>query len=550
MSQPGPPPGPSYPEPEDPEDTDDRPGAPRGRRLLVTLLVVVLVLAAAGAGFAAWQASRDDEPAADSGRDSSSQPRENGGDQGSSGDADLATFYDQQIDWQDCNGNDCGKLRVPLDYEDPDGEEIEIAVLRVPAQDEDNRIGAIVVNPGGPGGSGVQYASAGALQFGNDLTQRYDIVGFDPRGVGKSTALECLDTEELDEVVSFDPDPDDQAERRQFDQLMSDFGQGCLDESGELARHVSTIEAAKDMDVLRAALGQEKLDYLGASYGTFLGATYADLFPENVGKFVLDGAIDPSLSNEEMSLQQAEGFETALRAYVQDCVDGGDCFLGTSVEEGTRKIRAFFDRLEQAPLPTGVEDRPLTAGLGMIGTWLPLYVKSFWPQLTSALDNAMNNGDGGALLGLADLYLSRGDDGYTDNSMQVLYAVNCLDHNDYIKTDQVPSKFAKFEKASPTYGRSFAFSLSTCSNWPIKTGNKTEALDAAGAPPILVIGTTRDPATPLRWAEAMAEQLESGILVRRDGDGHTGFNQGNSCVDSTVVDYFVEDKVPDGDVSC
>jgi pimeloyl-ACP methyl ester carboxylesterase len=368
--------------------------------------------------------------------------------------------------------------------------------------------------------------------------------------VGRSNPLKCLTTDGIDTLLAADPDPDDQAERDRLDRLIQGFGNGCLSKSGDLARHVSTVEAAKDMDILRAALGQEKLDYLGASYGTFLGATYADLFPERVGRFVLDGAVDPSLSNEQLSLQQAGGFETALRAYVTDCVDQGGCILGGTLDEGLARIQRLLAETDQSPLPTSDEDRPLTEGWAMLGIWMPLYVKEFWPQLTSALEQAIVDRRGTGLLGLADLYASRGPDGYDDNSMEALYAVNCLDHSDSIPTAEVPSHFAQFEKSSPTFGRAFAFSLSTCANWPVQSGNVTEALDAKGAPPIVVIGTTRDPATPYRWAVALAGQLESGRLVTRDGDGHTGFQRGNSCVDDAVEDFLVAGKAPRDGLEC
>lgn len=528
-----------YPDPYEPEPR-------RGRtwvQAVALLLVLALVAGAAYALFQWWQ-GRADDPAAQP-TSSESETTDVPGPE----DPGLQAFYDQRLEWRDCSGNQCARFDVPLDYDEPQGERIKIAVLKVPAARKNARIGSLVVNPGGPGGSGIEYASAGSLQFGSRIASAYDIVGFDPRGVGESTAIDCLGTTGMDALVSFDPDPDDEQERDRLDELINDFGQGCVDNSGELAEHISTVEVARDMDVLRALLREDKLDYMGASYGTFLGATYADLFPQHVGRFVLDGAVDPSLSNKQLSLEQAEGFETALRAYVQDCVDQGDCYLGDSVEEGTAAIRAFFDQLERQPLPTG-EDRDLTAGLGMIGTWLPLYVKAFWTQLTDAMRAAMEEGNGSGLLALADLYLSRGTDEYTDNSMEVLYAVNCLDHNDYIETDEVPSHFDEFEEASPTFGRAFAFSLSTCSQWPIKSGNKTTALDAAGAPPIVVVGTTRDPATPLRWSVALADQLESGRLITRDGDGHTGFNQGNECVDSAVENFLLAGTVPPEDLKC
>jgi len=527
---------------------------PRRSPVLVGVIVGVLVFALAAAGFAGWRAiSGDDDPAASPATDTtpSPSPSPSATETGTPAGVDpaLARYYGQKLDWHTCGRDQCTLLKVPLDYAEPAGKTLDLAVLKVPAGSRSGRVGALVVNPGGPGGSGVSYAAAGSLQFGTPLSRAFDIVGFDPRGVGQSDPVKCVSTAELDALVAFDPDPDTQAERTEMDQLIHGFGQGCLDHSGDLARHMSTKEAARDMDILRAALGERKLNYLGASYGTFLGATYADLFPGHVGRFVLDGAIDPSLSNEQLSLAQAHGFETALRAYVQDCVDSGGCFLGGNVDEGVGRIQAFLGQVEKQPLPTG-ESRQLTEGLAMLGIWMPLYVKDYWEQLSSALQQAMNDQKGSQLLGLADLYTSRGPSGYTDNSMEALYAVNCLDHDDYIATSEVPAHFAQFVGASPTFGRAFAFGLSTCSQWPVQSGQHTVALHAPGAPPIVVIGTTRDPATPLAWAQALADQLESGQLITRDGDGHTGFQRGNSCVDEAVEGWLVRGTVPPADLKC
>jgi pimeloyl-ACP methyl ester carboxylesterase len=541
--------------PEQPPVSEPDPAgqAPRRSPVLIGMVVGVLVFAIATAGFVGWRAVSDaDQPAADSTPQATTPPASPSPSATESlpaTDPELARFYDQKLRWRDCGRDQCTVLTVPLDYDNPDAKTLDLAVLKVPAQDHDSKLGALVVNPGGPGGSGVSYAAAGSLQFGSALSRAYDIVGFDPRGVGQSDPLECIDTKQLDALVAFDPDPDTLAERNEMDQLIRGFGQGCLDHSGDLARHMSTKEAAKDMDILRAALGERKLDYLGASYGTFLGATYADLFPDHVGRFVLDGAIDPGLSNEQLSLAQAHGFETALRAYVKDCVDGGDCFLGRTVDDGVARIQAFLAQVEKTPLPTG-SDRQLTEGLAMLGIWMPLYIKDYWGQLSTGLKQAMNDGRGSALLSLADLYTSRGPSGFTDNSMEALYAVNCLDHDDYIQTPDVPSHFAEFEKASPTFGRAFAFGLSTCSQWPVKSGQHTTALHAAGAPPIVVIGTTRDPATPLAWAEALAGELESGRLITRDGDGHTAFQRGNSCVDDAVENFLIKGTVPKDGLKC
>jgi len=264
---------------------------------------------------------------------------------------------------------------------------------------------------------------------------------------------------------------------------------------------------------------------------------------------VLDGAIDPSLSTEQLALGQAHGFEIALRAYLQDCVDKGDCPLGDSVAAGFARIKGLLQQLDANPLPTSGA-RQLTEGLATFGIIMPLYLKAYWPLLTMSLKLALG-GNGAQLLQLSDQYSRRGPDGYTDNLMAVLYAVNCLDHgDDYVASSQIPRHFADFDKAAPTFGRTFAYGLSACAAWPVKSGNRTTVLDAAGAPPIVVVGTTRDPATPYEQAVALAKQLKSGVLVSRDGDGHTGFNKGNPCVDRAIEDYLVGGTVPKDGLSC
>ncbi len=509
------------------------------------VLVVLLVVSASGyAAWTAWSALRDDSAA---GR--LADPPEPSADADEPGyPAELARFYEQELDWRRCGESQCARLEVPLDYAEPEAATIELSVLRTPAQRRAQRVGQLVVNPGGPGGSGVDYAAGGPSTFGVPLSRYFDIVGFDPRGVGESTPLECADTETTDEFLSADPDPDTPAEVRRLDRLTREFGQGCLSRSGELARHMSTVEVAKDMDVLREALGEPQLDYLGASYGTLIGTTYAELFPDRVRRMVLDGAIDPSLSVKERSLGQAEGFETALRAYLQDCVQGENCVVGDSVDEGAARIKELLDQLDAEPLRTS-SGRPLTQALATYGIVLPLYVERLWPLLTVAL-RAAQEGNGDPLLQLSDQYTSRGINRYTDNSTAALLAVNCLDNDEGVAADKVPSQVAEFEKASPTFGRIFAYGLSTCESWPVDSGNRTRALAAKGAPPIVVLGTTRDPATPYRQSVALAEQLQSGVLVSRDGDGHTAFQQGNECVNRAVERYLVGGTVPRDGLSC
>jgi pimeloyl-ACP methyl ester carboxylesterase len=460
----------------------------------------------------------------------------------------LARYYDQAVEWSDCRETmQCAEVEVPLDYAHPDGEAITLSVLKVPAEDDDP-IGALLVNPGGPGGSGVDYAAAADDYFGEALRSSYDIVGFDPRGVGTSTPIDCLSDADLDEFVASDPDPDTPQEARRSDELMRAFGQGCLELSGDLTRHVSTEEAARDIDVLRGVLGQDRLAYFGASYGTYLGATYADLFPQRVGRMVLDGAIDPTMDSIDTSLVQAEGFEVALRAYVEHCVDGGSCFLGDTVDGALGSIRDLLDRVDAQPLP-GDGERMLTEGEAVLGIWAPLYNRDYWSALDAALKEALA-GRGKVLLSFADAYVGRGPDGYADNSSEALYAVNCLDHDDSVTLEEAAGLEDQFLEASPTFGRVFAFGLTACRSWSVHTGKGPEELTAPGADPIMVVGTSRDPATPLSWAEALADQLESGVLVRRDGDGHTGYLAGNECVDDAVESYLVSGEVPDGTVDC
>jgi pimeloyl-ACP methyl ester carboxylesterase len=463
--------------------------------------------------------------------------------------AALAAYYEQQLEWRSCrSGDQCTTVLVPLDYDEPRGPTVELSVIKVAAANTSNRVGTLVVNPGGPGGSGVDYAANASTYFGDEILAVFDVVGFDPRGVGDSDPVQCLSDARLDAMIASDPDPETTAERKYVDRLITEFGKGCVKSSGDLARHVSTVEAARDMDILRSALGESRLNFFGASYGTFLGATYADLFPTNVGRMVLDGAIDPTTSTVDQSLVQAEGFETALTAYVQDCIDEGKCFLGDTQADAKGRIQEFLADVDANPIK-GDGERDLEIGNAVLGIWLPLYNEDYWTYLTDGLEAAFK-GDGSFLLGLSDAYVGRGPSGYIDNSVEALYSVNCLDHDDATKPKDVKALEQQFLGVSPTFGRIFAYGTSACGAWPIHTGNGPHELNAEGAAPILVVGTTRDPATPLAWAQALAEQLESGVLITRDGDGHTGYGAGNNCVDGAVEVYLVSGQVPHKDLLC
>ena len=462
----------------------------------------------------------------------------------------LTDLYAQRIDWKPCQtnaDNDCGTLTVPVDYTEPAGATIDLALLRVPASGA--RVGSMVVNPGGPGAPGTSYAAAAGRVFRQPLLDGFDVVGFDPRGVGRSAPVDCLSDAELDAYLAGDPTPDTAEERASYKAGVLSYGEKCVAGSGPVLGHVTTIEAARDMDVLRSALGEAKLTYLGASYGTKLGATYAELFPDKVGRLVLDGAVDVSLDARSTSLEQAAGFETALRAYVQNCLDSTDnCFLGDTVDEGLATITGLLDSIEDEPLPAG--DRELEVGNAFYGIITPLYNRDYWFLLSTALASALE-GKGSALMQLADAYASRGTDGsYTDNSVEANYAINCLDDPTSVPFRKVPSLFPAFDEASPTFGRIFAWGTTGCRGIEVTSSEKPLDIRGTGAAPILVLGTTRDPATPMKWAEALAAQLESGVLVERDGDGHTAYNSGNECIDTLVEDYLLDGTVPEDPTRC
>ena len=518
----------------------------QARRAWVTVLAAMAVLVPAGCGSAADLAGG--EPT----RGSTSQPTptEAPTQAPTAPSPDLEQFYTQQVAWAECGGDfECATVEVPLDYDDVGAGTVGLELKRAPATSQDDRVGTLFINPGGPGGSGLKYLDFFLPELSPEMRAAYDVVGFDPRGVGSSDPVTCLSDDRLDDFLAYDPDPDTAAEVRRAAQLVRELGQGCQQNTGALAAHVSTIEVAKDLDILRAVVGDEALHYYGASYGTSIGSTYAELFPDNVGRLVLDGALDPQMSIEELNLEQAEGFQTALEAYAADCVSSG-CPFGNSEQEVLDRIESFLDGLDAQPLETSDPDRPLTQALGFFGIAVTLYNQEYWAYLTPALEAALD-GDGSQLLLLSDSYTERDPGGgYLSNSTQVNYAVNCLDHPVDITVPEIEASEDEYEAVSPVFGRVFAWSLLGCANWPIQPDAEPLTIDAAGAAPIVVVGTTRDPATPYQWAQALADQLESGVLITREGDGHTGYHMGNSCVDEAIDAYLIEGEVPEDGLEC
>lgn len=457
--------------------------------------------------------------------------------------------YSQTADWSRCTPSgaiaECATIYVPTDYDNPSAGTTAIAVARFETASAPR--GDLFVNPGGPGSAGIGFA-AYLAQVAPTLAGTYDIVGFDPRGTGKSDPLVCLDTADLDKLNAIDPTPDNPAERQQGIDLVEAQGAACAANSGLLASHVTTIEAAKDIDVLRAVLGDDKLDYFGFSYGTFLGTTYAALFPDKVDRFVLDGALMPSLSGMQVSEGQTQGFQTAVTAYIKDCIRQPSCPLGSSVSDASTKIRDLLTSVDRDPLPTGDSARPLTQSLAFYGIVDTMYSPQSWPSLTAALAAAFD-GSGQQMLALSDDYFGRSGGQYITNLIQANTAINCLDQEVAGGATQISE--SKFVADSPIFGDIvYGMADMGCGDWPEKTALTPPDYTAPGTPPILVVGTTRDPATPLVWAQELAKTLDNGVLLTRDGDGHTAYLSGNQCIVQNVDDFLVGGTVPANDTHC
>lgn len=464
----------------------------------------------------------------------------------------LARFYSQQLDWQQCPNQQrvlCSTVEVPLDYAQPQGQTLRVAVSRLPAGDSRRRLGSLVLNPGGPGAGAVDMLPTLAMmaQGVSRAASRYDLVAFDPRGVGRSQPVRCLDTAAQDRYLAADPTPDDPAEVAQLQRLNREFGQACLANVGALLGHVSTAEVARDMDILRAALGDKRLNYVGFSYGTFIGASYAEQFSLRVGRMVLDGAVDPAQDAWGFALGQTQGFEQALRAFVTDCLAlGAQCPLSGTVEQAQAQVAGLIAHIDAQPLPTGT-DRPLTESLATIGIADALYTQQRWPTLREALRQAMTQGDGALLLKASDQYYHRSTSGYTDNSVAAMSAVSCLDRAAGADPATVGARIPQFERASPTFGRYVAWGAIGCTQWPYPPTMAAAPVHAVGAAPILVVGTTGDPATPYAWAQSLAAQLDSGHLLTLVGEGHLALGSGNACIDDAVQNFLLRGVLPTND---
>ena len=462
------------------------------------------------------------------------------------------SFYEQELEWAGCGGYECATAQAPLDWDDPAAGAIQLALQRsIATGADDQRIGSLLINPGGPGGSGIEFLDyAVTTVMGDRVLESYDIVAFDPRGVGASSPVDCGADSVVDEFLTADVPLESQADVDAARERLRAFSAECLAMTGPLLGEVDTVSAARDMDLLRAVLGDEKLNFAGFSYGTFLGATYADLYPESVGRLLLDGALDPSMTNDDLVVGQAVGFEEALSAYVEDCQAGASCPLSGSVDDGKEQIAELVSRIEISPLDAG-DGNLLNATLAFYGIVVTLYDDASWQYLSVALTEAIRENSGSTLLQLANFYLDRTLEGqYLSNSMIAFTSINCLDYPSVTRSyDELVALADGVADLAPTFGREFAMGIG-CEAWPFQSTAERGPIAAPGAPPILVVGTTGDPATPYEWSVALADQLESGVLLTYEGEGHTAYGRANDCVHDAVDAYLVDGTVPPDGLTC
>ncbi|WP_406414133.1 alpha/beta hydrolase [Streptomyces sp. NBC_01614] len=486
---------------------------------------------------------------------------------GDSGDEDLTA---QKLSWKDCptpsqaqggagspsplpDGDSwqCATMKAPRDWDDPKGDTIDIDLIRAQSSGDPNRrIGSLIFNFGGPGASGVTTLPA----FGDGyekLRTRYDLVSFDPRGVGRSAPVLCEDDQQLDAYFQQDTTPDDAAERTELVDSTTEFNDACEENSDGMLPHVRTTDAARDMDLMRQVLGDDKLHYFGISYGTELGGVYAHLFPKNVGRAVFDAVVDPTQNSEEGSLGQVKGFQLALDNFAEDCTSKTeDCPIGDTAQDVKNRMAKLLKDLDSKPIQ-GVFPRELTQSAATNGIAQALYSQDLWQYLTEGLEQAYD-GDGRILMLLSDSLNGRSENGEYSNITAANISINCADDKPRYTPADVERKLPEFRAASPLFGDAFAWSMLSCTDWAVAGAADHPDVSAPGSAPILVVGNTGDPATPYEGARRMVDALGHGVGVELTykGQGHGAYNSKSKCVQDSVNGYLLDGKVPAAGTVC
>ncbi len=452
----------------------------------------------------------------------------------------LANYQGQTLQWSPCNdGFECTSFKVPLDYSHIDGNSFVIQAIKHVANTPAKRLGSLIMNPGGPGGSAIDYVLSADSIVSKSIEDVYDLVGFDPRGVNLSQPIRCLTDAQEDTYLGGNGSVQSAADLATAISSAKLMASACAKAAGNKLAHYSTLDTARDMEILRILLKEPKLNYIGKSYGTFLGTLYAALYPKTIGRVVLDGAVDPNISPRDANIAQAVGFETALKS-----------FVAANPTFSISQIKNFLQSARTKPL-TEYPNRQLSESLAITGIAAALYEPADgWPILKRALANAINHGNPADFFFLADSYNQRDPSGhYVSNQTDISSVIGCLDSKDPRTLAQVEGDAKAFSAAAPFFGPYLTYGGLSCLYWKAQPV-ATPVLKNLETNPLLIIGTTRDPATPYHWAQGLHKDLLNSTLITLNGDGHTGANRGSSCVDKAMNNYLLTGKSPAHDITC
>ena len=464
----------------------------------------------------------------------------------------LAPYLGQEVQWSDCGaGAECATVMAPLDWDNPGvGEDVSLAVSRHSATGQ--ALGSLFVNPGGPGASGYEFVLDSVdFAVSEVLRESFDVIGWDPRGVNFSSPVSCAATDaELD--YFFFGELEAQPDTPEWDaELLAEsirFGQECQANTGELLEFVDTLSTVRDLDLLRHLVGDEQLNYLGYSYGTLIGALYIDTFPEKVGRMVLDGPVDPGASQFDLVVNQHRGFEEALEAYLVECDLTNSCPFAGSLEQRLRGVSDLYDELEQHPL-RHADGRLIDDGMLRTAMVTTLYAQSSWPFLTRMFEE-LQEGVTDTAIFLVDFYYDREGGVYQNNSMEAFIAINCLDYPVESDPAVLEAQADQLREAAPYTARPSGDGDLVCMNWPYPPKLNKGPVRGEGANPVVILGTTGDPATPYNWSVSLNEQLENSVLLTLVGEGHLAYDERVTCINDPVDTYFVTGDLPEDGLTC